>query len=144
MQSRTERRTGLAAGGYEVVTGHERHGAQLFERHLSLLVAGEVVVGETAVTRKAIEPVQRQMLFEFRHAEEAFDFALAHVGHVFEAHMIGDQGFHLLDNRMGITQAVQQSIRDFDALFDVAIEADAIGNAESGGLADIVEQNSER
>ena len=84
------------------------------------------------------------MLFEFRHAEEAFYFALAHVGHVFEAHVVVDQGFYLFDDRMGMAQAIEQGVRDFDALFDMAIEADAIGNAKRGGLADVVEQHSER
>jgi hypothetical protein len=120
------------------MAGHERHGAQLFRRHFNLLVAGEIIVGEIAVARKAIEPVQRQMLFEFRHAEEPFDLALTHVGNVFKAHVIGDQGFHLFDDRVGIAQAIEHRVGDFDTLFDMAVEADTVGDAESGRLADVV------
>src|SRR6185437_7965562 len=144
MKRRTEGGAGLESSFDEIAAVDQRHRTQVFRRNLALLRLHKIVVRQAAVARTAIEPMQFEMLIEFRHAEETLHFAFAHVRHVFESHVVGDESFHLFDDRGRITQARQYAVRDFHAFFDVTIETNAIGNAEGRGLADIVQEYAQR
>ena len=105
------------------------------------------VVGiEFAVTGLTIEAVEFEVFVELRKADEAFEGGSAHLGYVFELHVIGNEGFDLVGVVIGETEAAAEAIGHADADFDVAIEADAVsrfgGGAEGWRLANVVEQDA--
>ena len=105
-----------------------------------------VVSIEFAVAGLAIEAVEFEVFVELGKTDEAFEGGSAHLGDVFELHVIGDEGFDLVGVVIGEAEAAAETIGHADADLDVAIEADAVtrlgGGAEGGGLADVVEQDA--
>ena len=108
--------------------------------------ADGVVGVEFAMAGLAVEAVKLEVLVELWKADEALQGRRAHLGNVFELHVVGNQRFDLVDIVVGEAEAATDYIGHPDADFDVAVEADAIagfgGGAESRGLADVVEEHS--
>src|ERR1051326_3115815 len=83
------------------------------------------------------------MLLEPIEAQHALERAFAHFVDVLEAHVIGDQRHHLVDLRIGESEAAEDLAGDSFAELDVAVEANAVGDAEGSRLADVVQQDAE-
>src|ERR1039458_9821054 len=77
------------SGGDQIATGQQRRRAKLLGWIISVMLAGEVVKGQVAVSRLDIEAMQFQMLVEAWQTQEAFPRRLAHLQQVAEAHEIG-------------------------------------------------------
>lgn len=134
---------GLVSGGHEVAAGEEQFGPDGVWWELGEALAGEVVEGEVAVAGEAVEAVEGEVLVELGQAEEALEGGLAHLLYGGEAHVIVDEGEDLVGFVVGEAEAAADFGGDFDADFNVAVEADAIGGAlEGGGLADVVQQRA--
>ena len=108
--------------------------------------ANGVVGVEFAVAGLAIEAVKFEVLLEPGEADKAFEGGLAHLGDVFELHVIGDEGLDLFGVVVGEAQTAAEVIGHADADVDMAVEANAVasfgGRAKGGGLADIVQQHT--
>jgi len=108
--------------------------------------ADGVVGVEFAVAGLAIESVEFEVFVELGEADEAFEGGLAHLGDIFELHVIGDEGFDLVGVVVGKAKTAAEVIGHADADIDVAVEANAVasfgGRAKGGGLADIVQQDA--
>ena len=105
------------------------------------------IVGvEFAVAGLAIEAVKFEVLLEPGEADKAFEGGLAHLGDVFELHVVGDEGFDLVGVVVGEAETAAKIIGHADADVDMAVEANAIagfgGRPESRGLADVVKKNA--
>ena len=88
----------------------------------------------------AIQAMQLQVFLEPVHAQHALECAIAHFGDMAEAHVIRDQRDHLIDVRIRKSQPRQYVARDALAQLHMAVKANALGNAKSSGLANIVQQ----
>ena len=99
-----------------------------------------------AVAGLAIETMKFEMLVELGKADEAFKRGRAHLGDVFEFHVVGDECFDLVDVVVGEAEAAGEDISHADADVDVAVKADAVagfrGRAKGGGFADIVQKDA--
>src|ERR1700757_1617623 len=87
-----------------------------------------------------------EVLTELRETHEAFKGGLAHLGDVFELHVVGDEGLNLAGVVVGEAEPAAKFFGHADTDFDMAVETDAVAGfgsrAESGGLADVVEENA--
>jgi len=94
----------------------------------------------------AIEAVEFKVFVELGEADEALEGSLAHLGDIFELHVVGDEGFDLVGVVVGEAEAAANVIRHADTDIDVAIETNAVagfrGRAEGGRFANIVEKNA--
>ncbi len=108
--------------------------------------ADGVVGVEFAVAGLAIESVEFEVFVELGEADEAFKGGLAHLGDIFELHVIGDEGFDLVGVVVGKAKTAAEVIGHADANVDVAIKADAVPGFRSGTegrrLADVMEQDA--
>jgi hypothetical protein len=108
--------------------------------------ADSVVCVEFAVAGLAIEAVKFEVFVELGEADETFEGGLAHLGDVFEFHVIGDKGFDLIGVVVGETETAAEFVGHADADVDVVVKADAVagfgGGAEGGGLAKVVKKNA--
>src|SRR5260370_42690324 len=87
-----------------------------------------------------------EMFVKLRKADETLEGGLAHLGDVFELHMIGDEGFDLVGVVIGKAETTAEGIGHADADVDVAVEADTVsgfrGGAEGGRRADVMKQEA--
>ena len=105
------------------------------------------IVGiEFAMARLAIEAVKFEVFIELRKTDEALEGGLAHLGDVFELHVIGDESLDLVGVVVGKTKTSAEGIRHADADLDVAIETDTVpgfrGGTEGGRLADVMKKDA--
>ena len=95
---------------------------------------------------KAVETVKFEVFGEFRKADEALEGGGAHLGDVFEFHVIGDERFDLIGFVIGEAQTSAYVLDHGNADIHVAVEADAVAGfgsgAKGGRLADVVEERS--
>ena len=104
--------------------------------------ADGVVGVQFAVAGLAIETMKFEVFVELGKADETLEGGLAHLGDVFELHVIGDEGFDLVGVVVGKAEATAEIVGHADADFDMAVEADTDssfgGGAEGGRLADVM------
>ncbi len=137
-----EDRPGTVSRGDQVCACHQRLRLQMLVGKLPEFTPRQFITLQPFIAGHGVEAMQFQVLQKSGHAEEALHGALPHVRQVFELHVIGDQGLHLLDLVVGEPQAGENLVCQMDALFHMAIEANAIGHAEGWRLADIVQQRN--
>lgn len=128
----------------QVVAGQQRGGVELLFSELGAEAAGFFVAIERAESAKQVEAVKVELLVEVREAEKAFAGGGAHAREVHEAHVISDERNGGVDDGGRILEALEDAAGDLRAGFGVAVEADAIGDGEGGGLAGVVKQGGER
>ena len=108
--------------------------------------ADGVVGVEFAVAGLAIESVEFEVFVELGEADEAFEGGLAHLGDIFELHVIGDEGFDLVGVVVGKAKTAAEVIGHADTNVDVAIKANAVlgfrNGAEGRRFADVMEQDA--
>ena len=108
--------------------------------------ADGVVGVEFAMAGLAIEAMEFEVFVKLRKADEALEGGLAHLGDVFELHVIGDESFNLVGVVVGKTETTAEVIGHADADVDVVVEADTVsgfrGGAEGGRLADVMKQDA--
>jgi hypothetical protein len=99
-----------------------------------------------AVAGLAIEAVKFKMFVKLRKADKALEGGLAHLGDIFELHVIGDEGLDLIGVVIREAEAAAEGIGHADAHADMIVEADAVagfrGWAKSGRFANVVKQNA--
>ena len=98
------------------------------------------------MTGLAIEAVKFKVFVELGEADEALECGLAHLGDVFELHVIGDEGFDVVGVVVGEAKPPAKCISHADADVDMTVEADAVAGfgsrAEGGRLTDVVKENA--
>ena len=127
----------------QVVAGDQWGGAELRFGEFGAEAAGVFVAIEGAESAKQVETVEVQLLVEVGEAEKAFAGGGAHAREVHEAHVVSDKRNGGVDDGGRILEALEDAAGDLRAGFGVAVEADAIGDGEGGGLAGVVKQGGE-
>lgn len=127
----------------QVVAGEQWRGAELLYGEFGAETAGVFVAIEGAESAEQVEAVEFELVVEVREAEEAFASGGAHAREVHEAHVVSDERNGGVDDGGRILEALEDAPGDLCAGFGVAVEADAIGDGEGGGLAGVVKQGGE-
>jgi len=70
-----------------------------------------------------------QVLREFLQPEETLQSTFLHLWHILKPHVIGHQSAHLSYLFIRKTQTAQDSFGHLDALFDMPVKTNALGNA---------------
>src|SRR5437868_14649300 len=92
----------------------------------------------------AIQSMQFQMLLKAGQAEEALERGIFHALDVAKAHVIGDQGEHLVSIVIGEAEAAADFRSHLGADLSVLVKADAVrSNAKRGRLAHIMQQRTQ-
>ena len=135
-----EKGAGREAEFDQIVTGEQGCGAELIFGEFGAETAGVFVAIERAESAEQVEAVEFELVVEVREAEEAFAGGGAHAREVHEAHVVFDEGDGGVDDGGGVFEALEDAGGDPGAGLGMAVEADAIGDGESGGLAGVVKQ----
>src|ERR1700678_929904 len=120
-----ETRPWRISSGNQVVARDHLGRANLLRRNLSELLLEQLICAEIAMTGQAVGAVQSQMFIEAGQAQKLFQSRLFHPRDLTEAHVIVDQGKHLVRIVMGEAQALADFFRDLDADIHMVIETDA-------------------
>ncbi len=133
---------GLHALGDEVAAGQKGGGTEVLGLEGVQFGADEVVVVELAVAGEAIQTVKFEVFIEDGETKEAAESAGAHLADVEPVHVMGDQGGDLVGVFLRAAQASEDGFGQAGADGGVAVETDAVGEPEGGGLADVVQEGA--
>ena len=129
----------------EVVTGEEGLGFNFLFRKLGEFGGEKVVNIELAVAGGAVDSVEFEFFQKSGASEETLESADAHVGGVFEGHVVGDASGDGANFVVGKAEAPQNFFGHAGADTFVAKESDAAVRIgfRGGRFADIVEEGGE-
>lgn len=138
-------RPGLGPEKQKVMTGDEGFGLNFLLGKLSQFGGEESVNFKLAVAGGTVDSVQFEFLEKGGACEQAFERADAHVGSVFESHMVGDASGHGRNFLVGEAQAAENFFRHAGTNPFVAKEANAAVGVSFGGarFADVMEKGGE-
>ena len=129
----------------EVVTGEERFRFNFLFRKLGEFGGEKVVDIELSVAGGAVDPVEFEFFQKSGASEETLESADAHVGGIFESHVVGDASGDGANFVVGKAETAENLFGHAGSDSFVAKESDAavgIGFG-GGGFADIVEEGGE-
>ena len=129
----------------EVVTGEEGFRFNFFLRKLGEFGIEKVVDIELSVAGGAVDPVELEFFQKSGAGEETLESADAHVGGVFEGHVVGDASGDGANFVVGKAKAAENFFGHAGADAFVAKKSDAaVGIGFGGGrFSDIVEEGGE-
>ena len=133
------------AESLEVVTGEERFRFNFLFRKLGEFGGEKVVDIELSVARTAVDAVKLELFRESGPGEESFESTDAHVGGVFEGHVVGDASGDSANFVVGKAETAENLFGHAGSDSFVAKESDATVGIGFGGrrFADIVEEGGE-
>jgi hypothetical protein len=129
----------------EVVTGEEGLGFNFFFRKLGKFGGEKVVDIELSVAGGAVDPVEFEFFQKSGASEETLESTDAHVGGVFESHVVGDAGGDGANFVVGKAEAAENFFGHAGADTFVAEKSDAAVGIGFGGrrFPNIVEEGGE-